>query len=147
MTNSIPLQVKMGLVALIEDLPGVSSCHLNRPQPVGENETESGPVVIIRQEESPIATENQLDLSIRMRIRIALCFSLVVGGPSLDEVSDPFLQSVHALMVGAARSLPGVQGIQFDGMLPEHEGDAGILNLFYTMLISVSQLDLTAVTP
>jgi len=145
MTDSIQLQMKQGLVALIKASPGIAAAYLNRPlrQPVGENEAK--PVAIIREDVSRVTTDNQVMYSVACQLRVALYFDLIIGEKSLDEISDPFWIAINNIMNGPARALPGVQSVQFLERQPEAEGEAGRLDLVYLIGQSAYQLDLTSV--
>ncbi len=143
MTDTIPLQFRKGLVPLLAAIPGITLCELGRPYPVGKDEAK--PVCIVSHD---VSTNNAVDTShtiIRHStpIRIRLCFDILPKGPSLDEQADPFRQAVHAVMNGAARNLPGVQGIYYLQEEMEPDGDAGALHLIYNVLQRTSLTDLT----
>jgi hypothetical protein len=143
MTDTIPLQFRKGLVPLLAAIPGMGSCELGRTYPVGENEAK--PVCIVNHNVSRNDAVDTSHTIIRHStpLRIRLYFDILPAGPSLDEQADPFRQAVHGVMNGAARNLPGVQGIYYVQEELEPEGDAGALHLVYTVLQRTSLTDLT----
>lgn len=146
MTSTIPLQVKTGLVALIEANSAIHRAYLNRDQPIGENETERGPIAIVRQVAVRSTTDNQMTLPLTMQIRVSVYVQTQALGPSVDEITDPIWQAINGIMHGASRALPGVQGVQFLAHELEPEGDAGRMDLFYNFMLRVYQHDLTQPT-
>lgn len=142
MTDTIPLQFRKGLKPLLAALPGMGRCDLGRQYPVGQNETK--PVCIIRHDISENDSTDSSHTIIRHStpIRISLYFDLEPNGLSLDELADPFRQAIHAVMNGEARNLPGVQGIYYRLEEMEPEGDAGRLDLVYTVLQRTSIVNL-----
>ena len=141
---TVPLQIKTGLVALFAAIPGVASAWLNRQHPIDENETDEGVVINLRQGPIESSADSQITLPMTMQFRVSIYVSVVVGGPSVDELVDPIWQAVNTIMHGTARSLAGVQGVTFLGSLPEADGDAGRLDLVYNVILRTYQLDLTA---
>lgn len=147
MTQTVGLRIKLGLVELLKAIPGVSDAYLNRPQPVGENETQSGAVINVFEEATQANADNQITLPLTMQIRVSIYVPVVVGEDPVDVVVDPLFQAVNTTMHGAARSLPGVQGISLVQLQPEAEGDAGRLDLFWNIIYRTYQLDLTTPSP
>jgi hypothetical protein len=147
MTQTVGLRIKLGLVELFKAIPGVSNAYLNRPQPVGENETQDGAVINVFEEATQANADNQITLPLTMQIRVSIYVPVVVGEDPVDVVVDPLLRAVNTTMHGAARSLPGVQGISLVQLQPEAEGDAGRLDLFWNIIYRTYQLDLTTPSP
>jgi hypothetical protein len=147
MTKSVNLQIKEGLVTLFGAIPGVNAAFLSRQQPVGESERKAGPVIILREEVTSAATDNQLTLPQTLQLRISIYVSLTVGEETLDELVDPYWQAINTVMHGSARQLPGVQGVTFVQKEPEAEDDAGRLDVFWNIIYRTYQLDLTQPAP
>ena len=147
MTQTVPLQVKLGLKTLLEAIPGVYRAYLNRPQPVGENEVERGAVIVLREDATRANTDNQWSLPLTVQIRISVYVDIQISGPTVDELVDPYWQAINTILHGPARSLPGVQGVRFLESTPEAENDAGRMDLIYNLVIRVNQLDLTQPSP
>lgn len=143
MTQTVPLQVKLAIRAMLEGIPGVYKAYLNRAQAIGENETERGAVIVLREEMTRANTDNQITLPLTIPIRFSVYVDTQVAGPTVDELVDPYWQAINAMMHGPVRSLSGVQGVRFLEAQHEAEGDAGRTDLIYNLMIRVSQLDLT----
>ena len=143
MTDSIPLQFRKGLIPLLTAIQGMGSCELARAYPVGDNETK--PVCIV----SHLISKNDAVDTSHTIIRhstpiiISLFFDVVPAGPSLDDQADPYRQAIHAVMNGAARNLPGVQGIFYQQEALSPDGDVGRIDLIYTVMQRTSLTDLT----
>ena len=143
MSDSIPLQFRKKLIPLLTAIQGMGSCELARAYPVGDNETK--PVCIVSHLISKNDTVDTSHTIIRHStpIIISLFFDVVPAGPSLDDQADPYRQAIHAVMNGAARSLPGVQGIFYQQEALSPDGDVGRIDLIYTVMQRTSLTDLT----
>lgn len=145
MTETVPLQFRKALLPLLATIPDMGSCYLGRSYPIGPNEPK--PVCLLSHD---VSLNNMIDSSHtiiqhKTQIRFSLYFDIQPGGAPLDELADPFRQAIHTIMNGTARNLPGVQGVIYAQEQPEIEGDAGRLDLIYTVLQRTSQTDLTMV--
>ncbi len=148
MTQTVGLQIKLGLVALLDAIPGVTAAHLNRSQPIGENETPPGSAVInVTDGGTTVNTDNQISLPQMMQLRVSVYLSVAVGGDPVDVLVDPYLQAINGIMHGPARSLPGVQGVTLVRYIPDAEGDSGRVDMFWNIMFRTSQLDLTQPSP
>lgn len=148
MTDTIPLQFKDALRALLAAIPGAAACYLDRVQPVGENEAK--PVLIIEEVKSDVfdsdgygVTMHVIDMSIQIYV------DTKISQDQLSRETDPWWHEVHLIMYGTARAIPGVNGIQFGvknpsaSRIPNPGGEMGRLDLYYTVFISTASHDLT----
>ncbi len=145
MTDTVPLQFRKALLPLLVAIPDMGSCYLGRSYPIGPNEPK--PVCLLSHDVSlnNLIDSSHMIIQHKTQIRFSLYFDIQPGGAPLDELADPFRQAIHTIMNGTARNLPGVQGVIYAQEQPEPEGDAGRLDLVYTVLQRTSQTDLTMV--
>lgn len=143
MAKTIHLQFLEGLTNLLGEVAGVQSAHLHRSQPVGENETQQGAVIVLYEELTKANTDNQFSLPLTVTVRITVYQDVSDITISPQSASDDLWQAINGVMYGACRQLPGVQGVTMLQREPDAESDARRLDLFYNVNIRVSQLDLT----